>query len=204
MDANWREQLKSEVRRIIASGGPPAGGTVIPIPVRLTKLGLEQFTALLGMRNARPVGEAPVGTLELTRIDDGKNAERLLTFRFHAGRPSPPSVRVFDFDAIPGLIFPVERGELTAIKEGRKRQMVVPVPRGEDLNEGDRVTFVESTVDPFGNPLFVPDGRSLSVTVTEIQDQNYPWAGHDLFSIGWDPVATSGQTAEAIPSPTER
>src|SRR3954466_5312215 len=62
---------------------------------------------------------------------------------------------------------------------------------------GDRVIFIEATSDPFGTPINVPGGDSLSVTLTKVRGQEDPWAGRRPDYIAWDPVEVWNRTGGA-------
>jgi len=87
------------------------------------------------------------------------------------------------------FLFPIERGELEALKKGRRYDAMVPVlPEiSEHLKPGAKVTFFEATSDPSGTPIPVPEGDQLTITLTNVKDQDYPWVGRRLYSIAWDP-----------------
>jgi hypothetical protein len=87
------------------------------------------------------------------------------------------------------FLFPMERAELDAMKKGHRRQAMVPVSPdlSDRLKPGARVTFFEASADPVGTPIPVPGGVRLSLTLTEVKDQDYQWAGRRLYSIAWDP-----------------
>jgi len=84
--------------------------------------------------------------------------------------------------------FPIEKGQLDAIKHGRRHDAVVPVSPGSPPAVGDIVTFLESASDPFGTPILVPNGDSISVELTEVRNQGHRWVGQDVYLIAWDPA----------------
>jgi hypothetical protein len=92
---------------------------------------------------------------------------------------------------VPGdiFLFPTDRGVLEAMSKGARYESIVPVlPEiSERLKPGAKVTFVEATVDPFSDPIPVPGGSHLTVTLTKAKDADYQWAGRQLYSIAWDP-----------------
>jgi hypothetical protein len=93
-------------------------------------------------------------------------------------------------EALPAsrMDFPIEKGQLDAIKLGRRRDAVVPVSPESPPAVGDIVTFLESASDPFGTPILVPNGDSISVELTEVRNQGHKWVGQDLYYIAWDPA----------------
>src|SRR5262249_7137239 len=105
-----------------------------------------------------------------------------------------------DFNSIPNLVFPAERDELEAMTKGLRHDAVVPVSPMTPPGVGDNVTFVEATADPFGTPIFVPRGDSLSVKLTKVRDENYQWVGQRLYYIAWDPGEVIQQSAQ-VPAP---
>jgi hypothetical protein len=96
--------------------------------------------------------------------------------------------RVSESQPVSRMDFPFEKGELKAIKHGRRRDAVVPVMPEDAPAVGDTVTFLESAHDPFGNPFLVPNGDAVSVELTEVRNQGHKWAGRDLYYIAWDPA----------------
>jgi len=93
--------------------------------------------------------------------------------------------------------FPIERRELEAMKTGRRHDAVVPVlPNLADyFKPGAKVTFYEVTTDPFGTPIPVPKGDQVTVALTKVKDQDYKWAGRQLYYISWDPAEAVRATA---------
>ena len=204
---DWRIQLQEEIRQIQERGGPPPEGETILLQVPLSEFDVEQFATVSGQVNDLPFGTALPGTLEIRPPARWADGTAQLAFVF---RPNPPKhfgssaglmqargphggyplvVLGVDFNALPGLLFPIEREELDAIKQGLKHDVVVPVPRGVSVAPGQSVNLVEARVDPFGAPLIVPRAGSLAVRVTVVKaiDQNYSWAGRRLYRIEWDP-----------------
>jgi hypothetical protein len=95
--------------------------------------------------------------------------------------------RIAEAEPKDGLVFPSYRKELKAMKQGRRHDAVVPVDPENPPVAGDIVTFRETGFDPFGSPIDIPGGDSLSVTLTESQDQGTSWLGRRLYQIAWDP-----------------
>jgi hypothetical protein len=87
------------------------------------------------------------------------------------------------------FLFPIERAEIEAMRRGSRHEAIVPVlpDFSERLKPGASVTFYEATADPSGDPIPVPEGDRLTVTLLKVTDQNYPWVGRRLYSIVWDP-----------------
>ncbi len=97
------------------------------------------------------------------------------------GELKPPPGDVF--------LFPLERGEIERMKKGRRYSAVVPVlpDLSDRLKPGASVTFFEATANPLADPVPVPEGDRITVTLTKVEDVNYPWAGRQIYSIAWDP-----------------
>jgi hypothetical protein len=108
-----------------------------------------------------------VGTVKLAGKEDGEL------------RPIPSEV----------FLFPIERGQLEAMKRGRRYEATVPVlpDISGRLRPGAKATFYEATANPLSDPIPVPEGDRLTVTLTKVKDADYPWVGHQLFFIAWDP-----------------
>ena len=87
------------------------------------------------------------------------------------------------------FLYPIERGELEAMKKGVRHHAMVPVlPEiSGRLKPGAKVTFFEATADPSGDPILVPGGDRLTVTLTKVKDADYQWVGRRIYSIAWDP-----------------
>jgi hypothetical protein len=219
MDTDWRELLQEKVRQVKDGGGPPPEGETILVRVRLDKPKFEPFVAVLGRLNDRPFGEAPAGTLELRSLIWGEDGEGTLWFHFHREPPpefspsyalprprnasgkSPRTISGVDFNALPGLVFPLEREQLNAMIEGKRLDAVVPVPPDIVITQGDWVTFIEAKADPFGNPVNIPGGSSLSVRIKRARDEHHAWAGQKLFYVAWDPdEVPHGVSLEAEPA----
>lgn len=218
---DWQSRLQEKIQQIQQRGGPRPQGESIFIPAVLNESEVERIIAVAGQVNDLPFGTAPAGTLEIQQPPRSKNGTVQLEFVF---RPSPteafgsskgprhargsggkhPSVLVgIDFNALPGRVFFMERGELEAIKNGLRHDAVVPIRRDVSIAPGERVVFVAAKSDPFGNPIFVPGGDSLSVTLIDAIDQDYPWAGRRLYRIVWDPdevrTRATGEPPHATP-----
>jgi hypothetical protein len=96
--------------------------------------------------------------------------------------------RVSEYSPVSRMDFPIRRTELDAITQGRRHDAVVPVNPEAPPAVGDTVTFREVTSDPFGTPVIVPNGDSVSVELTEVGNQGHKWVGQDLYRIAWDPA----------------
>jgi hypothetical protein len=96
--------------------------------------------------------------------------------------------RVSEFLAGSRMDFPIEKGQLDAIRHGRRHDTVVPVSPEAPPAVGDTVSFLEATSDPFGTPVLVPNGDTVSVDLTEVRNQGHKWVGRDLYYIAWDPA----------------
>jgi len=96
-----------------------------------------------------------------------------------------------EINAVPGelFLFPIERGQLEAMKKGRRYEAMVPVlpDVSNRLKPGAKVTFFEATANPFGDPIPVQEGDRLTVALTKVKDADYRWVGRQLYSIAWDP-----------------
>jgi hypothetical protein len=84
--------------------------------------------------------------------------------------------------------FPIEKGQLDAIKHGQRHTAVVPVSPEDPPGVGDTVTFLEAASDPFGVSDLVPNGDAVSVNLTKVRNQGHKWVGHDVYYIAWDPA----------------
>jgi len=96
--------------------------------------------------------------------------------------------RVSESPPVSRMDFPIEKDQLDAIKHGRRHDAVVPVNPANSPAVGNTVTFLEATSDPFGTPVFVPNGDAVSVDLTEVRNQGHKWVGQDLYYIAWDPA----------------
>jgi hypothetical protein len=94
--------------------------------------------------------------------------------------------RISESSPVSRLNFPIEKGQLDLIKRGRRHDAVVPVDPKDPPAIGDTVTFLEATTDPFGTPVFVPNGDAVSVDLTEVRNQGHKWVGQDVYHIAWD------------------
>jgi hypothetical protein len=99
--------------------------------------------------------------------------------------------------------YPLDRRELKRIREGKRHDALVPVPRDIPLAVGDTVTFREAASDPLGSPIVLPNGASVSVDLKRVRKRPDQWAGRDLYDITWDPkqVRVSPKKAPAHESP---
>ncbi len=98
-----------------------------------------------------------------------------------------------------GRTFPTDKAELAAMRLGKRHDAVVPVPPENPPKEGERITFMEATSDPFGVLTYVPNGQKVNFKLTKVRDEKYKWVDQDLYYIAWDP-----STAEWDPSQPER
>jgi hypothetical protein len=96
--------------------------------------------------------------------------------------------RVAEAQPVSRMEFPSDKGQLEAIKHGRRKNVVVPVSPESPPAVGDRVTFREVASDPFGTPVLLPNGDAISVELTEVRNQGQKWAGQDLYYIAWNPL----------------
>jgi hypothetical protein len=96
-----------------------------------------------------------------------------------------------EMKAPPGevFLFPIDRGVLESMRKGIRYNAMVPLlpDISERLKPGAKVTFFEATADPSGDPIPVPGGDRLTVTLTKVKDADYQWVGRQLYSIAWDP-----------------
>jgi hypothetical protein len=96
-----------------------------------------------------------------------------------------------EIESAPGdaFLFPTDRTVLEAMKKGVRRTAMVPILPDVSgrLQPGAKVTFFEATADPSGDPIPVPGGDRLTVTLTKAKDADYQWVGRQLYSIAWDP-----------------
>jgi len=203
--ADWRIELQKQIRKIHDTGGLSPSGELIHISADLGEPDYEKFVAFAGRLNDLPFGDARAGTLEIHSVARQKDGSAQISFLY---RPQPPVdfgsssglmrpagpggeyrrvILGIDFNNLPGLVFPTERNELKGIKAGRRNEAVVPIPHKISLAKGDRVTFFEATADAFGTPVFKADAEPVSVTLTEVRDEDYEWAGKRLHYIAWDP-----------------
>lgn len=104
-----------------------------------------------------------------------------------ARKKESPWTEEYDGDV---FFFPADRSVLEAIKKGQRRESMVPIFPGMtyQFKPGARVTFVEARSDPLGEPIPVPGGERLTVTLTKAADTGQPWAGRVLYSIAWNPA----------------
>ena len=97
--------------------------------------------------------------------------------------------RVSESLPVSRMDFPFDKGELKAIKHGRRHDAVVPVDARRTLPpSATRSPFWNRRHDPFGNPMLVPNGDAVSVDLTEVRNQGHKWAGRDLYYIAWNPA----------------
>jgi hypothetical protein len=96
-----------------------------------------------------------------------------------------------EIKTVPGevFLFPIDRSVLEAMKKGLRHNAMVPIlPEFSGrLQPGAKVTFFEATADPSSDPIPVPNGDRLTVTLTKVKDADYQWVGRQLYSIAWDP-----------------
>jgi hypothetical protein len=182
---------------------------LLTIRPEISESDFEKFTALRGWRNAEPFGDAPSGTLRIehpSRRSDGglelhfdysldnPKAGTVLEGaknRAEAGDRTSRSSQGIDFGTVPELVFPIERSELKAVKGGRRRHSVVPIPPTFIPKAGQEVTFLESASDPFGVPYFIENGDHITLRLTDVKDHHHRWAGQNLYHIKWDPPGAS-------------
>jgi hypothetical protein len=105
--------------------------------------------------------------------------------------------RVSEREPSPHLEFPLEKRELNAIRQGRRRDVVVPASPEDPPAVGDRVRFVQAGYDPFGELLLVENGDSVLVELTKVRNLGEKWGSRDLYSIAWDPPQARKSSKEA-------
>ena len=84
--------------------------------------------------------------------------------------------------------FPLGKSDLDAIKQGRMRDTSIPASPKDPPLVGDRVRFIQSMYDPFGELLLVPNGDSVLVELTEVRDSGEKWGNKHIYDIAWDPA----------------
>ncbi len=104
--------------------------------------------------------------------------------------------RVSEWKPVPRMEFPLRKSELDKIKQGRRSNAIVPVKPEDPPAVGDRVTFRQSGKDPFGEPILVPNGDSVSVDLTEVRNERQRWANHDIYFLAWDPSKVKQKSVE--------
>ncbi len=107
--------------------------------------------------------------------DPTLDAARLLMVGF-GEPPSGPTNR-----------FPTDRAELTKMLDGRRHDALVPLAPEEALAVGEAVTFVEAAADPFGEPVLVPGGKTITVDLTKVRKEGHKWLNKELYYIAWEP-----------------
>ena len=94
---------------------------------------------------------------------------------------------ISEHDPIARMKFPIDRHELKLMKDGQRRSALVPVDPEAPPAVGDTVTFFEAASDPFGAPITVPNGETISAELTEVRNHGKKWGVQDLYWIVWDP-----------------
>jgi hypothetical protein len=87
----------------------------------------------------------------------------------------------------PHLELPRGKSELNEIRQGRTREAAIPASPKAAPVVGNRVRFVQSIYDPFGELLLVPNGDSVQVELTEVRDTGEKWGNAHIYDIAWDP-----------------
>ena len=93
--------------------------------------------------------------------------------------------------------FPVEKGQLDAIRHGRATHCTVVPVNPEDHRRRRLWSFLEATTDPFRTPVLVPNGDAVSVELTEVRNQGHKWVGRALYSAAWDRTGEEGGRKDA-------
>jgi hypothetical protein len=175
------------------------------------RTGLEQvaFTGPVSYSTARwegqPEGDEQFATVtvvvecdpklrEQSRVSDPlvvkrmtEDAGELADQMFRSHHPNAVIEHDDEFD----LIFPLSRAQMAQVKQGTRRNAVLPLPPGLSLTPGSEIVFVEATADPFGIPLKTGGGEYLMVTVMKSRDENYEWGGKRLHDVEWAPESVT-------------
>ena len=67
------------------------------------------------------------------------------------------------------------------------RKTAIPASPKTPPVVGNRVRFVQSIYDPFGELLLVPNGDSVLVELTEVRDTGEKWGNDHIYHVAWDP-----------------
>jgi hypothetical protein len=80
---------------------------------------------------------------------------------------------------------PTNKPLLEKIKAGQVRVGTIPCHADHLPSPGERMTFREATFG-IGVPNPVPNGDSVSVTLTSVVDTHTPYLGYTLCTLRWD------------------
>ena len=93
--------------------------------------------------------------------------------------------------------FPADEQTISEVERGRSCQMIVPLTYGETISAGDTVLFAFSHARPGERPVYVKEGDSVLVCLTDVTNLGrFDLAsGLPLVQLTWKPLGQGDHSA---------